>query len=122
MADRPLGQLLKQWRRQIRRRFERYSHRRLRGQCCDRLRPSFVGRALAQALLVHTAPGAAVVDWSWDALRQRVSGVLLQNNELRGFRWWPAEDRFELRSAIARIQPLHSAVGGLWAVRGRRLG
>jgi len=120
MADHPRGQRLRRLQRRIQRLLERHSNRHLRGQCCDRLRPSFVGRALAQALLVHTAPGAALVDWSWDALRQQVSGLLLTNNEVRRFRWWPAEDRFELRSAIVRIQPVAPAPGGLWGGRGRR--
>jgi hypothetical protein len=76
----------------------------LQGQCCDRLRPSFVGRALEKALLAKQGPGAALVDWHWDTLRQRVSGVVLQNNELRPFCWWPMGNRLELRDAITRIQ------------------
>lgn len=120
MADQTLSQLLRRLQRQIRRRIQRHSSRHLSGQCCDRLRPSFVGRALGQALLVHTAPGADLVDWNWDALRQRVSGVLLQNNELRRFRWWPLEDRFELRAAIVRLQPMLPAADGVWAARVRR--
>ncbi|MFN5195176.1 MAG: hypothetical protein ACK5E6_12250 [Cyanobacteriota bacterium] len=77
---------------------------KLRGQCCDRLRPSFVKRALEKALLAEQGAGMALVDWHWDSLRQRVSGVVLQNNELRPFRWWPMGNRLELRGAITRIR------------------
>jgi hypothetical protein len=78
----------------------------LQGQCCDRLRPSFLRRRLEQTLPLHTAPGAALVDWRWDSVYQRVSGVVLQNNQLRPFRWWPSLNHFELRGVILRIDPL----------------
>ena len=77
----------------------------LQGQCCDRLRPSFLGRRLEQILPLHTAAGVALVDWRWDSVRQRVSGVVLQENQLRPFRWWPGLNLFELRSATLQINP-----------------
>jgi hypothetical protein len=49
---------------------------------------------LEQTLPLHTAPAAALVDWRWDSVYQRVNGVLLQNNQLR------------LRGVILRIDPL----------------
>jgi hypothetical protein len=78
----------------------------LAGQCCDRLRPSFLRRRLEQTLPLYTAPGAALVDWRWDSMRQRVSGLVLQNNQLRPFRWWPRFNQFELRAVILQIDPL----------------
>jgi hypothetical protein len=78
----------------------------LQGQCCDRLRPSFLRRRLERTLPLHTEPGAALVDWRWDSVYQRVSGVVLQNNQLRPFRWWPSLNHFELRGVILRIDPL----------------
>ena len=76
------------------------------GQCCDRLRPSFLRRRLEQLLPLHTAAGAALVDWRWDSVSQRVNGVVLEENELRPFRWWPSLNKFELRAAIVQIRPL----------------
>jgi hypothetical protein len=46
------------------------------------------------------------VDWRWDSVYQRVSGVVLQNNQLRPFRWWPSLNHFELRGVILRIDPV----------------
>ena len=77
----------------------------LRGQCCDRLRPSFLARRLEQVLPLHTAAGVALVDWRWDSVRQRVSGLVLENNQLRPFRWWPGLNLFELRNATLQIHP-----------------
>ena len=76
------------------------------GLCCDRLRPSFLRRRLEQLLPLHTAAGAALVDWRWDSVCQRVNGVVLQDNQLLPFRWWPSLNRFELRAAIMQIRPL----------------
>ena len=84
----------------------RRSQHQLVGQCCDRLRPSFLRRRLEQLLPLHTAAGAALVDWRWDSVYQRVSGVVLQDNELLPFRWWPSHNRFEVRPAIMQIRPL----------------
>ncbi len=81
-------------------------HPQLSGQSCDRLRPSFLRRRLEQVLPLHTEAGAALVDWRWDCVAQRVSGVVLQNNQLRPFRWWPSRNHFELRGAILQIGPL----------------
>ena len=81
------------------------SNQLLQGQCCDRLRPSFLGRRLEQILPLHTAAGVALVDWRWDSVRQRVSGLVLQENQLRPFRWWPGLNHFELRSATLQINP-----------------
>lgn len=81
-------------------------HPQLSGQSCDRLRPSFLRRRLEQVLPLHTEAGAALVDWRWDCVAQRVSGVVLQNNQLRSFRWWPSRNHFELRGAILQIGPL----------------
>ena len=78
----------------------------LQGQCCDRLRPSFLGRRLEQILPLHTAAGAALVDWRWDSVSKRVSGVVLEDNQLRPFRWWPGLNHFELRGATLQIRPL----------------
>ena len=77
----------------------------LQGQCCDRLRPSFLARRLEQILPLHTAAGVALVDWRWDSVRQRVNGLVLENNQLRPFRWWPGSNRFELRAATLQINP-----------------
>jgi hypothetical protein len=77
-----------------RRRKQSRTNQSLQGQCCDRLRPSFLRRRLEQTLPLHTAPAAALVDWRWDSVYQRVNGVLLQNNQLR------------LRGVILRIDPL----------------
>ena len=85
---------------------QRRSHPQLVGQCCDRLRPSFLRLRLEQILPLHTAAGAALVDWRWDSVSQRVSGVVLEDNQLRPFRWWPNLNRFELREAFLRIRPL----------------
>ena len=82
------------------------SQHRLVGQCCDRLRPSFLRRRLEQLLPLHTAAGAALVDWRWDSVCQRVNGVVLQDNQLLPFRWWPSLNQFELRAAIMQIRPL----------------
>lgn len=82
------------------------NHHQLVGQCCDRLRPSFLRRRLERILPLHTAAGAALVDWRWDSVSQRVNGVLLQDNQLRPFRWWPSLNQFELRAAIVQIRPL----------------
>ena len=76
------------------------------GLCCDRLRPSFLRRRLEQLLPLHTAAGASLVDWRWDSVCQRVNGVVLQDNQLLPFRWWPSHNRFELRTAIVQIRPL----------------
>jgi hypothetical protein len=76
------------------------------GQCCDRLRPSFLRRRLEQLLPLHTAAGSALVDWRWDSVCQRVNGVVLQDNQLLPFRWWPSLNRFELRAAILQIRAL----------------
>ena len=84
----------------------RRSQHQLVGQCCDRLRPSFLRRRLEQLLPLHTAAGAALVDWRWDSVCQRVNGVVLQDNELLPFRWWPSLNQFELRAAIMQIRPL----------------
>lgn len=84
----------------------RRSQQQLVGKCCDRLRPSFLRRRLEVLLPLHTAAGAALVDWRWDSVCQRVSGVVLQENELLPFRWWPNQNRFELRAAIMQIRPL----------------
>lgn len=77
----------------------------LYGQSCDRLRPSFIRRGLEKALRAQIGSDASLIEWSWDSLRQRVNGVLLQNNELRNFRWSPVGNRLELRAAIARLEP-----------------
>jgi hypothetical protein len=66
----------------------------LRGQCCDRRRPSFLRRRLEQTLLLHTAAGAALVDWRWDNRAQHVSGLEMENNQLRASSWWPGLNRF----------------------------
>jgi hypothetical protein len=76
------------------------------GPCCDRLRPSFLRRRLEQLLPLHAAAGAALVDWRWDSVSQRVSGVVLEDNQLRPFRWWPSLNQFELRAATLQIRPL----------------
>ena len=47
------------------------------------LRPSFLRRRLEQHLPLHTAAGAALVDWRWDCV-----------------------NKFELRAAIVQIRPL----------------
>lgn len=52
----------------------RRSQQQLVGRCCDRLRPSFLRRRLEVLLPLHTAAGAALVDWRWDSVCQRVSG------------------------------------------------
>jgi hypothetical protein len=85
---------------------QRRSHPQLVGQCCDRLRPSFLRRRLEQILPLHTAAGAALVDWRWDSVSQRVSGVVLEDNQLKPFRWWPRFNHFELRAAFLQIRPL----------------
>ena len=46
------------------------------------------------------------MDWRWDSVCQRVNGVVLQDNQLLPFRWWPSHNRFELRAAIMQIRPL----------------
>ena len=84
----------------------RRSQQQLVGQCCDRLRPSFLRRRLEQLLPLHTAAGAALVYWRWDSVSQRVNGVVLQDNQLLPFRWWPSLNKFELRAAIMQIRPL----------------
>ena len=73
------------------------------GQCCDRLRPSFVRQALERALPLHTAPDALLVDWRWDGLRDQVSGLVLQGSQLHPFRWWPQRDCFQLRGATVQL-------------------
>jgi len=72
---------------------------------CDRLRPSFLRRRLEQILPLHTTAGAALVDWRWDSVTKRVSGLVLEDNQLRHFRWWPGLNHFELRSATLQINP-----------------
>ena len=37
---------------------------------------------------------------------RRSIGVVLQDNQLLPFRWWPSHNRFELRTAIMQIRPL----------------
>jgi hypothetical protein len=83
----------------------------LRGQCCDRLRPSFLRRRLEQTLPLHTAAGAALVDWHWDNRVQCVSGLLLEHNQLRAFSWWPGLNRFLLHQAILQIDALGRSQG-----------
>ena len=61
---------------------------------------------LALLGLLLAAAGAALVDWRWDSVCQRVNGVVLQDNQLLPFRWWPSHNRFELRTAIMQIRPL----------------
>ena len=46
------------------------------------------------------------MDWRWDSVCQRVNGVVLQDSQLRPFRWWPSLNKFELRAAIMQIRPL----------------
>ena len=92
------------WRR--RRQGQSGTNPQLLGQCCDRLRPSFLRRRLEQILPLHTTAGAALVDWRWDSVRQRVSGLVLEDNQLRPFRWWPSFNHFELRAATLQIRPL----------------
>jgi hypothetical protein len=92
--------------RRRRRKRQDKSHPQLVGQCCDRLRPSFLRRRLEQILPLHTAAGAALVDWRWDSISQRVSGLVLEDNQLRPFRWWPSFNHFELRAATLQIRPL----------------
>jgi hypothetical protein len=36
---------------------------------------------------------------------QQVSGVVLERNQLRRFRWWPAFNHFELGGVLLRIDP-----------------
>ena len=62
--------------------------------------------AVEPPLPLHTAAGAALVDWRWDSVCQRVNGVLLQGNQLLPFRWWLSHNRLELRTAIMQIRPL----------------
>lgn len=93
-------------RRRRRRRSLSNQEQQLRGQCCDRLRPSFLRRRLEQTLPLHTAAGAALVDWRWDNRAQCVSGLVLENNQLRAFRWWPGLNRFLLHQAILQIGAL----------------
>jgi hypothetical protein len=90
-----------------RRQQRRRSHPQLVGQCCDQLRPSFLRRRLEKILPLHTSAGAALVDWRWDSVSQRVSGVVLEDNQLRPFRWWPSLNTFELRAATFQIRPLN---------------
>ncbi len=78
----------------------------LAGLRARRLRPSFLRRRLEQILLLHTAAGAALVDWCWDSISRWVNGVVLEDNQLRPFRWWPSLNQFELRAAIVQIRPL----------------
>jgi len=92
--------------RRRRRQQQRRSHPQLVGQSCDRLRPSFLRRRLEQILPLHTTAGAALVDWRWDSVRQRVSGLVLEDNQPRPFRWWPSFNHFELRAATLQIRPL----------------
>jgi hypothetical protein len=35
-----------------------------------------------------------------------VSGLVLEDNQLRPFRWWPSLNHFELRAATLQIRPL----------------
>ena len=92
--------------RRRRRQGQRGNKPELVGQCCDRLRPSFLRRRLEQILPLHTAAGAALVDWRWDSVTRRVSGLVLEDNQLRPFRWWPSFNHFELRAATLQIRPL----------------
>ena len=78
----------------------------LSGQCCDRLRPSFVRRALERVLPHHTAPDVLLVDWRWDSLGRQVRGLVWHNSQVQPFRWWPQRDRFELRGAVQRIRAI----------------
>jgi hypothetical protein len=78
----------------------------LRGQYCDRLRPAFLQRALAQALPLHTSDDVLLVDWRWDSLRSHVSGLVVHNSQVHPFRWWPQLDRFELRRATVRLEAI----------------
>jgi hypothetical protein len=72
----------------------------LRGQCCDPLRPSFLRRRLEQTMPLQTADGAALVYWRWDNRAQCVSGLVLENNQMRAFRWWPGLNRFLLNRIL----------------------
>jgi len=92
--------------RRRRRQGQRGNKPELVGQCCDRLRPSFLRRRLEQILPLHTTAGAALVDWRWDSVRQRVSGLVLEDNQLRPFRCWPSSIHFELHTATLQIRPL----------------
>jgi hypothetical protein len=73
----------------------------LSGQCCDRLRPSFVRRALDRCLQQHSAHSElALVDWRWEARSGEVSGLVLQRGVLQRFRWSPAQHRLALRPQL----------------------
>ncbi len=85
---------------------QRSKQGQLVGLCCERLRPSLLRRRLEQLLPLHTAAGAALVDWRWDSVCQRVNGVVRQDSQLRPFRWWPSLNQFELRAVIMQIRPL----------------
>ena len=76
------------------------------GVGAEGLGPSGLGGRLEQLLRLQTAAGAALVDWRWDSVCQRVNGVVLKDNQLLPFRWWPSLNRFELRAAIMQIRPL----------------
>jgi hypothetical protein len=40
------------------------------------------------------------------SVSQLVSGLVLEDNQLRPFRWWPRCNHFELRAAFLQIRSL----------------
>jgi hypothetical protein len=69
----------------------------LHGQCCDRLRPRWIARALELELRLQLPEGSALVDWRWEQSSDVVSGVVLQANRLQHFCWIPSLKRFALQ-------------------------
>ncbi len=69
----------------------------LEGQCCDRLRPCWIARALELELMLQLPEGSALVDWRWERRSDVVSGVVLQANRLQHFCWIPSLKRFVLQ-------------------------
>ncbi|MFM7635071.1 MAG: hypothetical protein ACKO7Z_05715 [Cyanobacteriota bacterium] len=61
----------------------------LLGQCCDRLRPGFMGQALELELEEQQLHDAAVVDWRWDGRSGQIKGLLWHQQRLEHFHWLP---------------------------------
>jgi hypothetical protein len=76
----------------------------LRGQCCDRLRPSFVRQLLDGALRDQGSRDTALVDWHWDARSGAVRGLLLQSGLLQRFCWSPANSSLILQPQLLLSQ------------------
>jgi len=72
----------------------------LLGQCCDRLRPRFLARALERKLLEEQLVDGVVVDWRWDSRSGKVQGLLWRGQRLEQFHWLPGLSHLVHRSVL----------------------